>query len=353
METNYTAIVSSIVERVSIKDDGQFYINDKQFIVTQQSAYQHWNRPMQHFGENTGEEVRKREKLLLELTGALYSTFYVSGKATGEWLDNSNPPTAEEKNEFMNQLSAANQTPETWDAGWTVASTDPSGNVYVQKNNQYRTLVANEWRPEQPLTGELKPGTVVSLLNRKERRDLQPVFYYVYSKTYMPPSVSLGRFYFNVQPASVVGFVQIITSLFNKYKIPFLFKCLNHPKLYVRTDSAVLYIEKKYFTISSRLLQDIVQHNAPHFKPMVPLFTKRIGQGAAYAEDPGNNKSFGMFWSEMMAEGLIKAYEKGVSEPADLLRLVMAEFTKNGVDIHQPFLRSHTKYPYDFSIFNK
>jgi HopA1 effector protein family len=352
METNYTAIVNAIVEKVKVDDDSRFYVNDKLFTVSQRTAYQHWSRPMQSFGENTGEDVRKREKLASELTACLYGTYYVSGKADGEWFDEALQPTAEEKNEFMNQLSAANQTVESWDPCWKVVSTDASGTVYVQKNNLYRTLVANEWRPEQTVTGALQPGATVSLLNRKEKRDLQPVFYYVYAQSYMPPGTSLGRFYFNVLPTSIVGFVQILTHVLNKYKIPFLFKCLNHPKLYVRADSAVLYIEKKYFTVTGHLLQDILKHNPMHFKPLVPLFTKAIGPGAAYAEDPGNGKSFGMFWSEMIAEGLVKAYEKNITEAKEILPLVLAEFAKNGVDIEKPYMRSNSQYPYNFSIFN-
>jgi HopA1 effector protein family len=351
METNYTAIVNSIVGNIKIKDDSGFYVNDKLFTVSQRTAYQYWNRPMQSFGENTGEDVRKREKLVSELTACLYGSFYVSGKPEGEWFDEKNQPTAEEKNEFMNQLSAANQTVESWDPCWTVVSTDPSGIVYVQKNGLFRTLVAHEWKPEQALTGPLQVGASVSLLNRKERRDLQPVFYYVYSKAFMPQGVSMGRFYFNINPSLVADFIQLLTSHLNKVQVPFLFKCLNHPQLYVRTDSAVLYIEKKYFSITARLLQNIVKKNTRFFKPTVPLFTKPITDGVAYAEDPGNGKSFGMFWSEMMAEGVIKAHEKGIIKTADIVTMVLAEFEKNGVDIGCPYLRSNSKYPYDFSIF--
>jgi HopA1 effector protein family len=351
MEPNYQSIVKSIIERITIQSDDAFVIKGKPITVLQRSAYQHWNRPMQSFGANTGEDVKKREKLLLELTGHLYSTFYVSGNPNGEWFDEKKQPSAEEKNEFMNGLSAANQSTESWDPYWTVASTDPSGIVYVQKNGLLRTLVAHEWKPEQPLNGPLQVGASVSVLNGKERRDLQPVFYYVYGKAYMPQGISLGRFYFNVDPYMIAAFIKQLTTDMNRVQVPFLFKCLNHPLLYVRTDSAVLYIEKKYFSITARILQNIIGTNPQFFKATVPLFTKPIADGVAYAEDPGNGKSFGMFWSEMVAEGMIKAHEKGITQSADILPLVLVEFEKNGVDITQPYLRSNSLYPYDFSIF--
>lgn len=351
MEPNYQSIVSSIIASITIQSDDAFVIKDKPITVLQRSAYQHWNRPMQSFGANTGEDVKKREKLLQELTGQIYSTFYVSGNPNGEWFDEKKQPSAEEKNEFMNGLSVANQGTEWWEPYWTVASTDPSGMVYVQKNGLFRTLVAHEWKPEQILNGPLQVGASVSILNRKERRDLQPVFYYVYSKAFMPQGISLGRFYFNVAPSQIAEFIKQLTANMNRLQVPFLFKCLNHPLLYVRTDSAVLYIEKKYFSITARILQNIISANPGFFKATVPLFTKPIVNGVAYAEDPGNGKSFGMFWSEMIAEGLIKAHEKGMSNPAEKLSLVFTEFEKNGVTIQQPYLRSNSLYPYDFSIF--
>lgn len=348
--TNYTAVVTDIISRVKITADDQFTINGKLFTVSQRTAYQQWNRPMHSFGENTGDDVRKREKLVAELTSSLYATFYVAGNSEGEWFEENNQPSAEEKNSFMNQLSAANQTVETWDPHWAVVSTDTSGMVYVQKNNVFRTLVANEWKPEQTMNGPLQPGNNVTLLNRKERRDLQPVFYYVYGKEFMPLGGSLGRFYFNVLPNAMADFIQALTGTFNKVKVPFMFKCLNHPKLYVRTDSAVLYIEKKHFTITSRLLKQILHNNQQFFKQLVPLFTKPLIHGVAYAEDPGNGKSFGIFWSEMMAEAMVKAYEKNKTEPNDIKTLVFAEFTKNGVDIERPYLRNNSFFPYDFSL---
>lgn len=351
MEPNYKSVVNAIIERIKILSEDMFTIKNKRVTVLQRTAYQNWTGPMQSFGANTGEDVKKREKLLQELTGHIYSTFYVSGNPEGQWFDENQQPTAEEKNEFMNQLSAANQSADTWDPYWTVVSTDPSGMIYAQKNGLFRSLTAHEWKPEQPLNGPLQVGASVSLLNRKERRDLQPVFYYVYSKAFMPPGVSIGRFYFNVQPALVAEFIQLLTTDMNRLQVPFLFKCLNHPLLYVRTDSAVLYIEKKYFSITARLVQNIIYRNPHFFKATIPLFTKPISNGVAYAEDPGNSKSFGMFWSEMIAESIIKAHEKGLSKPADILPLALAEFEKNGVNIEQPYLRSNSVYPYDFSIF--
>lgn len=351
MEPNYQSIVKSIIESITIQSDDAFVIKGKTITVLQRSAYQHWNRPMQSFGANTGEAVKKREKLLLELTGKLYSTFYVSGNPDGKWFDEKKQPSAEEKNEFMNTLSAANQSTESWDPYWTVVSTDASGIVYIQKNGLLRTLVPHEWKPEQPLNGPLQVGASISVLNRKERRDLQPVFYYVYSKAFMPQGISLGRFYFNVDPSIIAAFIQQLTTDMNRVQVPFLFKCLNHPLLYVRADSAVLYIEKKYFSITAKILQHIIRNNPSFFTEPVPLFTKPIANGVAYAEDPGNGKSFGMFWSEMMAEGIIKAHEKGITQTNDIIALVLAEFEKNGVDITKPYLRSNSLYPYDFSIF--
>lgn len=352
MNTNHTTeAIKTIISQVYIDSEDLFHVRGRAFQVTRRTAYHQWKGPLQSFGENTGDDTRKREQLLAELTGCIYSTFYVSGNPKGEWFDEETNPPAEEKNEFMNRLSAANQTVETWDPNWTVYSTDPMGQVTVEKNGKLRQLVPNEWQPMLPMNGPLQPGAKLSLLNRKERRDLQPVFYYVYGKEFLPLSASMGRFYFNLKPESTARFIQLLTSAFNQFRVPFMFKCLNHPSLFTRTDSAVLYLDKCHFRIAARLLGRILKQEPNMFKEAVPLFTRPIAPGLSYAEDPGNGKSFGMFWSEILAEGIVLAFEKGGYSKNKKEELILRQFKKHGVDPEASHLRTHSFYPYDFSLF--
>jgi hypothetical protein len=202
----------------------------------------------------------------------------------------------------------------------------------------------------QPLNGPLQPGMNVSVLLRREKKDAQPVFYYVYSQEPMPYPASLARIYFNVKPSGIQAFLRDLTATFNRYRLPFMFKCLNHPKLYTRADSAVLYIEKSRFTITARLLAGILKKHDKSFNENIPLFTRGITNGVSFAEDPGNNKSFGMFWSEIIAEGIVKIYESGTTEERRE-EFVFDQIRKKGMLPEAPHMRANSFYPYDFSLF--
>ncbi len=344
--------ISTILKQIYVENDALFYVKDRPFHVANQSPYQQWNRPLKSFGENPGDDVQRRKQLVSEMTGRIYSTFYVSGNAEGEWMNDQDQPTQQEKNAFMDTLSAANQSVERWDAWWSVTSIDAHGHVTVQKNGATRRLVPHEWQPALPGNAPLAVGAFVSVLVRKEHREMQPVFYYVYSQEFMPQPASLGRFYLHLQPDGVADWVRGITTAFNKLKVPFMFKCLNHPKLYHRSDSAVLYIEKQRFPIAARLLEDLRKTHGHLLRDAIPMFTKRLAPGLAYAEDPGDSRSFGMFWSEIIAEGIVKAWEKGVSGEAEKTKLIQGHIASNGVALESSHLRPNSFYPYNFSLFS-
>lgn len=343
--------IATILKNIYIENDSLYYVKDRPFHVANQSPYQQWNRPLKSFGENPGDDGQRRKQLISEISGRIYSTFYVSGNPEGEWLAENAHPNQAEKDAFMDALSAANQTVERWDPWWVVTYIDQHGNVTVQKNGVNRPLVPQEWQPAAPTQGPLAVGARVSVLLRKEHRNLQPVFYYVYGQEYLPQPASLGRFYFHFDPNGAADWVRALTTIFNRFKVPFMFKCLNHAQLYDRADSAVLYIEKHRFAIAARLLSGILKTHGHLLRDAIPLFAKRIAPGVAYAEDPGGSRSFGMFWSDILAEGIVKAWEKGVSDEADKAKLIQQHIESNGVTAALSHMRSNSFYPYNFSLF--
>jgi len=139
--------------------------------------------------------------------------------------------------------------------------------------------------------------------------------------------------------------------LFNHYSVPFMFKCLNHPLLYTRADSAVLYLEKNRFAIASRLLLQLIKKHSKAFAPTTPLFTKPLAKGVSFAEDPGNGKSFGMSWCELLAEGAVKFYETSASNATKKESLILELIKKNGLLLEAPHMKANSFYPYNFSLF--
>lgn len=347
---NTISLINSILHQARIEHENLFYIANRPHHVTHANAYRQWNGPISTFGENTGDTSMQRENLLNEITGVFYKEYYMTGNEKGERFDAYANPSAEEKSEFMLQLSEANQTNEVWDTLWTVTSDNDQGNVEVQKNGITRTLMHQEWKPMHTLNGPLQKGMQVSVLLKKERKDVQPVFYYVNSEEPFSSKGSLCRFYFNIKPDHIAEFIKSLTQQFNYYRVPFMFKCLNHPSLYIRADSAVLYIEKSMFNITAKILREIIKQQADGFNKPTPLFTLFLHDGVAFAEDPGNGKSFGMNWCELLAEALIRFYETETKSQTKKETILKELLKKKGLVAEHPYLNYNAFYPYNFNL---
>lgn len=349
--------VKTILKQIRIDGDTRFTIKDKSYLVANQAPYMKWNRPIGSFGANPGDDNHLRANLVRELGSKIYSIYYVHGDPQGgpEELLHNFPQ--EERNAFMDTLSQANKTREGWDQWWSVVSVGGHGTpssrgpqVTVQKNGEFRNLVPNEWRPANPQQGPLAPGAMVHLLIKKENRQLQPVFYHVHAEHFLPQNASLGRFYMNLKPEGAAELITGITSRLNRFSIPFSFKCMNHPESFTRTDNAVLYIQKHHFAVVARLLREIVSQLRVPLNEKVPMFSHKIIPGLSYAEDPGDGKSFGMFWSEVLAEGVVKAHERNQRNIESILATVLAVCESRGVSLDESFRKANSYVEYDFGL---
>ena len=131
-----------------------------------------------------------------------------------------------------------------------------------------------------------------------------------------------------------------------------MFKCTNHPDLYNRADGAVLYVLRKQFRITTQLIRKIMVKVKPFLKTEVPLFTKRLAPGLSYAEDPGFNQSFGMSRSQIIAEGIVNAYQLRRSNQTAQFNEILKAFKEHGLDINKTHLKPNSHWEYDFNFLN-
>jgi hypothetical protein len=258
-------------------------------------------------------------------------------------------PAPAAREESMSRLSAANSTANGFDPQWTVYSVDSYGNAFVRKNDQVRQLMANQWEFSNPEETSLKVGSVVRLLISKEDKTAQPVFYHVRGTELVSQQAEFVRIYFNTTFAGAELLVREITRIFNRYRLPFLFKCLNHPDLFTRTDSAVLYLSKFDMRFASRLLRPILDELTPHLRPEVPLFTKLLRPGVSFSEDPGSGQSFGMSRCTLLAEALVGAYYKQLGPGDDQLAEIRRTFDRNGLDVEHLYRNPNSYLSYPFA----
>ena len=348
--------IKSIVKKVNITDNQTFKVLNKEFHVAYKHAYMKWNQPINVFGQNLGEEKQAQSNLSSQVASAIYGQFYCLGKTNMKTYQdlhsNTNYPDKNKRDKSIAILSKLNTTEEKEDKLWNVYNIDQSGNAFVTKNGEVRYLVPNQWTFSDPKDQQLKIGAYVNLKVQKEDTQVQEVFYHVRSQEIVSQQASFLRIYFNTNFEGAKILVNKITTLFNKYSIPFLFKCLNHPDLFNRTDSAVLYVNRAYSRIGFQLLLKIIPDVVPHLKKEIPLFSLPIIPGIGFSEDPGDGQSFGMSRCKILGEALVDSYNKSQTSDDEKFEIAKDHFKKNGIDIDKIYLKPNSEFPYDFSVLN-
>jgi len=345
--------IKSIAERVDILNYHKYKLLDKELYVAYQQSYMKWNQPLSSFGQNSGDDDQVKANLHLHLANSIYSNFYCPGttnKISGEDATVLTVmPSAAEREKTIKLLSAVNNTKNGLDYVWTVYLMDGNGTAFVAKNGEARALVPGQWEFFSPTDTSLKVGVVVNIKITREDTTMQPVFYHVKGQYMVSQQAEFVRIYFNTNFDGALILVDGISRVFNHYKLPFLFKCLNHPDLFNRTDSAVLYLSKQHFRFGSDLLRTILPKVKPFLKQEVPLFTMMIIPGVSFSEDPGNGQSFGMSRCNMLAEGIVNAFVKDIKGGLSQMTEILKVFGKNGITTSQIYLKPNSQFPYNFS----
>lgn len=230
--------------------------------------------------------------------------------------------------EFLEQLSNSNHSENRAEQGWEINNNYGNGYVEIVKNGQSKIVQASAVKENG------------SVLFPKEDMHRQPTFYYVFSNQDIEISQKFTRIYWNITAQGAPVLVDIITRILNSYRIPFLFKCLNHPLLYFRRDAGVLYIEDSSAHIVSMLLPQLCENMESYLEEDVPLFSFKYQKGVGIAESPNHHESFGMNRMALTANALIKSSS---AETANMINTVADKFIENGINPTTPFLNKGSR----------
>jgi hypothetical protein len=157
------------------------------------------------------------------------------------------------------------------------------------------------------------------------------------------------RFYWNISSEGAPLLMKQITAHLNSFRVPFRFKSLTYPASYVRRDSAVLFVARRYYTIAAELAARAHEHVRSHLGEDTPLMTKRLAPGLGFAEDPGMAESFGTSRCKILAEGLWSAYLAGRQGEHARLQTIKDTFERYGIDLEHPYLNPGSTDRYTFS----
>jgi hypothetical protein len=343
----YQEQIEQIVSGIQILSKRSYEVEEQTKFVRNQMPFSNYGGDLKNFGSNQiSDSHTERQNLINSLTGTIYSHYYC-GVANDK--DVYKKPSKSAQQAFMNELSKANASRGGLDYNWKIYSVDPSGNAFVQKDGDLRWLQPNSFQYQNPRQQRHQVNTFVHIKKIRDSRTIQDVFYHVFSDEIFPQEVELSRIYWNIKPESASKLIRLLTTTLNSYRIPFQFKCLNHPDLYVRTDAAVLYLDKRNVHVVSILLKSILNELKDDLREGIPMFTQKLFKGVGFAEDPGKGMSFGMSRSTVIAQALVDAF---FSEIENSLEYVLETLEQKGFVIERMHLNKHTELIPNFPLYD-
>lgn len=234
---------------------------------------------------------------------------------------------------FMDMLSAVNHSSEISDPGWVVQKHLANNAMEVSKLGVTRIMQNRDGA---------SPGTSVSFYRGKEDRYIQNGFYYVYSASLFMHDVPVARIYWNTSAQGALKLVEAVSTELNRYRLPFLFKCLSDPAAYTRRDSCVLYIGIAHLPLATPLLRNVHEHVRGFLHHETPLFTRKLQPGIALCESPANGNSFGISRMSIVARALLQAFKEQQKELPQRIQYIQQAFTTAGLQPGFPFLEAGT-----------
>ena len=278
--------------------------------------------------------LEQRAYLAACLREELYLSFYCHGRpVTARWGE-PEPLSADPRLE--ESLSQANTGSGGWQRGWIIQRVEGEELVVATDRLRARVAIADC----KSASNAIRAGDAVSIRLPKELPDHSPGFYTAVCETPsdLMPSASIIRVYWNIDDTGAPTLVRALTTLLNARAVPFRLKVADHPSRLKRCDAAVLYVPIDTFAELREPLGDVAITLKGQLGRHIPAFTLELAPGVGLAEDPGDAGSFGVRRCGLVAEGIVRAHEHGVSDAQARLAEVAACFDEADVLIDAPYL---------------
>ncbi|WP_353929879.1 T3SS effector HopA1 family protein [Okeanomitos corallinicola TIOX110] len=248
--------------------------------------------------------------------------------------------------EFYENLHTRNKSQGYWSHNWQVVREETNGSVVVHRNGL--TLHVDPELHILPTKNGINVGKFVSI--KMPKNLVQNGFYMAVANVGSQNGHQTARIYFNLTPEGAATVMESLTEQLNNIDFSFSFKALYNPSDYRRYDSAVLYFNKGEYEVLYPVLQRIYEENKAYFQEQVPLFTKLLAPGLACAEEPdqtfADQESFGTHRCQIIANGLISAWQEGDNSPESRMAAIFKEFSAHKVHIQHPYLNYRSQDVY-------
>ncbi|MFI5219550.1 MAG: T3SS effector HopA1 family protein [Bacteroidia bacterium] len=325
--------IEKTAEAFSVKNDSVFFGND-----------------------DTGIQVNDFEasEKIQKLSDIIYRNCYCRNQFSSQKAElTSLTGNESERLLFISKLNEANKTQDILDKGWSIEEIDESGTLLVSKKEFQMITTAGNYLNQSRIISEIRPLDKIMIRMLRDSQQSENHFYFINGmeqhEWWLTGSV---RFYWNLKKEGAALLLESVSSQFNRFGIPFGFKCCSDPHSYSRNDSGVLYLANCYFNIGIKILKDIHKNISEFLKESVPLFTLKIAKGLSFAENPPSHQiSFGQSRSRIIARGLWKAWnQNAVAEK--ISDAVKQSINENDLNPEKFYLNPRSCYEYDFTGFD-
>ena len=255
---------------------------------------------------------------------------------------------------FYERLHESNYGEGNFDPGWSVLRQKSDGSLAVTKDGL--TLHVERDRHLQPEAQSAAIGDSVAI--RLPRNRMEQGFYLAignagpHSCPHRDTQPEIVGIYFNLSAEGAVAVMGSLTQQLNAIALPFTFKALYNPSDYGRYDSAVFYFDKSNYQAVRSVLQRVYAEHQSHFQAEVPLFTKLLAAGLALAEEPdgkfADQESFGISRCQIVANGLLEAWQKGDRSPEGRMAAILHHFSLGGIELNRPYLNANSEDIYSW-----
>lgn len=298
----------------------------------------HWlgrtSRSLPTLVEASLDESERRSYLVACLREELYYSFYCHGAPVPARWGAPEPVSADPW--LAAEISHANAGRGSWEPDWTVERLDGGEVVVTSPQLRMRAPIGDC----RVFDGSIGPGAAVRVRLPKELPDLSPGFRVVVSEAPVDLKSWAGfvRVYWNITRAGAPGLVATLTSRLNGAGIPFRLKIADHAYRLERCDAAVLYLRGDMFGALRQTLHDVAVATTSHLRPPIPAFTLPFMPGVGLAEDVSGAESFGERRCALLADGILRTHEHGITNAEARIESVAARFAEDGVEINAPYL---------------
>jgi hypothetical protein len=236
-------------------------------------------------------------------------------------------------------VRAAHAGTRRFEEGWTAISPAPQGGVIAERDGDRAVFAAGDHANLSRPAAPVRAGDRLAVVQRRDLADESAGWWYTWSAQAGAPGANdRVRLYWHAGSQALAPLLRALTPVLDQQPLPYLLKGPVQRALFGRTDAVVLYLEQSGWETLKPGLRQAHANVADWLDAEVPPLTLRLGRGAAAAEDPGDDWSFGQSRSHAVADGISAVREAGYPGRARTLSLISEALRRHGIDPDRPEL---------------